>query len=103
MKSFFHLNEIPAITRSEEHGGKSEIHFRRISTADDFESPIDFVDFTVVPPQSTIGWHSHVGNEEAYFIAAGNPLVRVDRDKRQVSGKSVRSVVETAAEGAGFG
>jgi mannose-6-phosphate isomerase-like protein (cupin superfamily) len=85
MKSFAHVNEIPAITRTGEHGGTGEIHFRRVWTAEDFDSPIDFVDFTVVPPQSTIGWHSHQGNEEAYFIAAGTPLVRVEGDQRRLS------------------
>ena len=85
MKSFTHLSEIEAITRSNEHGGKSQIHFRRLWSAMDFETPIDFIDFTVVPPQSTIGWHSHDGNEEAYFVASGSPLVRVEGDQRRLS------------------
>src|SRR5207302_10575143 len=43
----------------------------RLLTASDFTAPIDFVDFTVIPPGSTIGAHQHEGNEEIYFIAAG--------------------------------
>jgi mannose-6-phosphate isomerase-like protein (cupin superfamily) len=85
MKSFTHLSEIEAITRRNEHGGKCQIHFRRLWSAADFEAPIDFVDFTVVPPQSTIGLHSHYGNEEAYFVASGSPLVKVEGDQRRLS------------------
>lgn len=85
MKTFTHLNQIGAITRSKEHGGEHEIHFRRLWSAEDFASPVDFVDFTVIPPGSSIGWHGHEGNEEAYFIAAGSPLVKVMADERRLS------------------
>ena len=85
MKSFTCLNQIPAITRLQEHGGQNEIHFRRLCSAKDFQSPIDFIDFTVIPAKSSIGWHSHEGNEEAYFIASGNPLMRVQQEQRRLS------------------
>jgi mannose-6-phosphate isomerase-like protein (cupin superfamily) len=51
----------------------------------DFDAPIDFVDFTIIPPGSSIGWHGHEGNEEVYFIAAGNPLVKVMNEQRRLS------------------
>ena len=85
MKSFTHLNEISPVTRSREHAGIGEIHFRRLWSAGDFATPIDFVDFTIIPPQSTIGWHSHQGTEEVYFIASGSPLVRVEQDLRRLA------------------
>src|ERR1700682_2396434 len=85
MRSFVYLNEVPPIIRNGEHGGKGEIFFRRLWTGNDFDSSIDFVDFTVVPPRSVIGWHSHQGNEEAYFIAAGTPLVRIEGAQRRLS------------------
>ena len=85
MKSFTHLNEIPPTTRSGEHAGIGEIHFRRLWSAEDFATPIDFLDFTIIPPQSTIGWHPHKGNEEAYFIVAGAPLVRVEQNLRRLA------------------
>lgn len=85
MKSFTHLSDFEPVTRTNEHGGEREIHFRRLWSALDFNSPVDFVDFTVIPPGSTIGWHSHQGNEEMYFIALGTPLVRVEDDLRRLS------------------
>ncbi len=84
MKSFTHLRDRSPISRSNEHGGRNEILFRRLWSSQDFAAPIDFVDFTVIPPNSTIGWHKHEANEEAYFIAAGTPLVRVQGDQRRL-------------------
>lgn len=84
MKSFSHLQDIPCLVRSNEHGGHREISFRRLWSGSDFASPVDFVDFTLIPPGSTIGWHAHQGNEEAYFIAAGSPVVRIEDDKRRL-------------------
>lgn len=43
----------------------------------DFKSGIEFVDYTIIPPGSSIGKHDHHGNEEIYFISSGSPIVRV--------------------------
>ena len=73
------------VSRSGEHGGRGPISYRRLMTEGEFETKIDFVDFTVIPPGSTIGLHEHQGNEEIYFIAAGRPLVRVDGQEARLS------------------
>ena len=93
-RSFTILSEIDAITRINEHGGSNQIAFRRLCSESDFDSPIDFIDFTVIPSQSTIGWHAHQGNEEAYFIAAGRPLMRVQDEVRRLT-KGDLSVVRS--------
>ena len=85
VKSFTHLTDVSPVALRHDHGGVGEIHFRRLWTEQDFQAPIDFVDFTVIPPQSTIGRHAHRGNEEAYFVASGSPLVRIDDDVRRLS------------------
>ncbi|RNC97257.1 cupin domain-containing protein [Lysinibacillus halotolerans] len=36
-----------------------------------FETKIDFIDFSIIPPNSTIGYHAHSNNEEIYFILEG--------------------------------
>ncbi len=84
-KRFTKLEEIPAICRDSEHGGIGPIHFRRLWTTHDFQTPIDFIDFTVVRQGSTIGRHGHQGNEEAYFIVSGSPLMRVQGEERRLS------------------
>jgi mannose-6-phosphate isomerase-like protein (cupin superfamily) len=84
-KLFTTLEETPAIYREAEHGGFGPIYFRRLWTAHDFQTPIDFIDFTAIRPGSTIGRHGHEGNEEAYFIVSGSPLMRVQGEERRLS------------------
>lgn len=76
--AFRSVSSIRAIERSNEHGGDGPIQFRRIFSDLDFDSPIEFVDYTEIPPGSSIGRHEHHGNEEIYYIAGGTPVVTVD-------------------------
>lgn len=64
--------------RMNEHDGCGPIRFSRLLSSSSFESRVDFVDHTIIPPGSTIGRHEHIGNEEFYFVARGAPLIRVD-------------------------
>jgi mannose-6-phosphate isomerase-like protein (cupin superfamily) len=84
MKKFVSPDEVAAIDRAAEHGGIGPIVFRRLMAADQFESKIDFLDLTIIPPNSTIGRHGHTGNEELYFIVSGTPLMRVDGAERRL-------------------
>jgi mannose-6-phosphate isomerase-like protein (cupin superfamily) len=84
MKKFVSPEEVAAIHRSAEHGGVGPIVFRRLMASEQFESKIDFLDLTVIPPNSTIGRHDHTGNEELYFIVSGTPLMRVDGIERRL-------------------
>jgi mannose-6-phosphate isomerase-like protein (cupin superfamily) len=85
VKHFVSTLEVAPITREKEHGGIGPIEFRRMLSCDDFVTNIDFVDFTIIPPGSTIGRHTHDKNEELYFISAGSPLVRVDGGQRRAN------------------
>jgi glyoxylate utilization-related uncharacterized protein len=67
-----------------DHGGRGPIEFRRLLTRDDFNAPVDFVDFTSIPPGSTGGLHEHRGNDEIYFIVAGSPLVTFAGEERRL-------------------
>jgi mannose-6-phosphate isomerase-like protein (cupin superfamily) len=83
MDSFTDLQMKPAQQREAEHGGVGPISFRRLMDQVQFNSGLDFVDFTVVPPGSSIGKHFHSGSEEFYFIVNGEPLICVNgRDNR---------------------
>lgn len=73
----------PPIMRSGEHGGSGDIFFRRLLEQSSFSAPIDFVDYTVVPPGSVIGRHQHVGNEEMYFVVSGEPHIQVEEETRR--------------------
>ena len=84
MKKFASIADTAALERHNEHNGSGPIHFRRVLDSAEFESPIDFVDYTRVLPGSTIGRHEHHDNEEIYFIAAGTPLMRVSGEEARL-------------------
>jgi len=92
MKCFAEIQDKPAEVLEANHGGLGPIHFRRLLTELDFLAPVDFVDFTVIPPGSTIGFHEHRGNDELYFIASGAPLMRVGDEHRRLVRGSVSVV-----------
>ncbi len=74
------------------HGGLGSILFERVLHNSDLASAIDFVDHTVIPPGSTIGRHTHQGNEEIYFIASGRPLIRVNGEEARLEAGSLSVV-----------
>lgn len=84
LTSFVAGVESPPIERTAEHGGIGSITFRRLLASGEFSSNVEFVDSTIVPPGSTIGRHTHVGNEELYYIASGTPLVSVNGEERRL-------------------
>jgi glyoxylate utilization-related uncharacterized protein len=84
MQCFAEIKDIPAELLEANHGGLGPIHFRRLLTGLDFLAPVDFVDFTVIPPGSTIGRHEHHGSDEVYFVASGAPLIKVGNEQRRV-------------------
>jgi hypothetical protein len=92
MKCFAEIKEQPPELLEANHGGFGTIHFRRLLTGRDFLAPVDFVDFTVIPPGSTIGLHEHRGNDEMYIIASGAPLMRVGNEHRRLERGSVSVV-----------
>ena len=84
MKSFAGVPEMPALLREREHGGEGAIWFRRLLSSEEFQSKIDFVDFTIIPPGSTIGRHAHIANEEVYLVSSGSPIVKVQGEERRL-------------------
>lgn len=50
------------------HDGRGEILTRRIADAANVHGACNFIDFTVMPPGSTIGTHTHQGDEEEYYL-----------------------------------
>jgi mannose-6-phosphate isomerase-like protein (cupin superfamily) len=90
--TFVTLASSQPITRYNEHMGSGRIVFRRLLNFGDFRASVDFVDYTIIPPGSTIGRHEHVGNEEIYFIASGTPVVRINGEEARLEKGSVAVV-----------
>ncbi|HKE37318.1 MAG TPA: cupin domain-containing protein [Candidatus Baltobacteraceae bacterium] len=92
MKAFVATSELTPINRSEEHGGEGPIRFLRLLGSGEFESALDFVDFTTVPPGSSIGRHVHEATEEIYYVVSGSPLIAVEGERRRLSAHDVAIV-----------
>ncbi len=65
------------------HGGEGTIKFRRILEKE-FNAKISFLDYTILPPGTSIGFHQHVHNEEVYIILKGKGLMAVDAEETEV-------------------
>jgi mannose-6-phosphate isomerase-like protein (cupin superfamily) len=92
MRHFVSIEEVNPQTLKGNHGGMGPIEFRRLLAQSDFETHIDFVDYTVIPPGSTIGLHEHNGNEEIYFIVTGKPRISVNGQERRLERGSIAVV-----------
>lgn len=67
------------------HGGKGNIEFARIFSRWDTASSFDFVDYAVLPPGTSIGFHRHTDNEEIYLILKGTGKMCLDGESFYVS------------------
>lgn len=67
------------------HGGQGILHVSRPLNQTDFMGPWHFVDYAILPPNTSIGIHQHGDNEELYFIVDGEGTMIVNSEKRRVS------------------
>jgi mannose-6-phosphate isomerase-like protein (cupin superfamily) len=66
------------------HGGRSPILTQRVFVGD-AKNSIRFIDYSLLPPGSDIGKHTHgMDNEELYLIIAGRGLMYVDGETFEV-------------------
>lgn len=67
------------------HGGEGVL--RHISLFDkvDFSSKLRFINYTILPPRTSIGVHKHGNDEEIYVILDGRGLMIVDGEEKEVS------------------
>lgn len=63
------------------HNGVGSLAFSRVFSCEDFISNIDFVDYAVIPPGSSIGYHQHKNNEELYLVLQGSGIMCVGNNK----------------------
>lgn len=89
MRAFVTAEETGVEVLLGDHGGVGTLEFRRLMVAEEFSSAIEFVDYTLIPPGSTIGLHQHSGNEELYLIVSGVAVVTVEQEKRQLTRGSI--------------
>jgi mannose-6-phosphate isomerase-like protein (cupin superfamily) len=66
------------------HGGKGAVLFRRI-LEDEFQSKVSFLDYTTLPPNTSIGYHLHPDTEEVYIIVSGTGIMTVENEATRVT------------------
>ena len=87
--NLYQLVQIPTIA----HKGEGLIRFARILTGSDISGECNFMDFTTMPPGTTIGRHSHGAIEEEYYlILSGNGVMTLeDRSFDITAGDLIRN------------
>lgn len=82
-----------ALEPTNAHGGEGDVHFHRIATDANLAGNCNFIDFTSMPPGTTIGKHRHRADEEEfYLILKGTGLMQLGDERFQVqAGDLVRN------------
>ncbi len=73
-----------ALEKEKSHGGKGFLEKVRAFVSGDFETPIAFIDYVVIPPGASIGFHMHGDDEEVYFIVEGGGIMRDENSEVSV-------------------
>ncbi len=75
------------------HSGRGAILTTRVAHADSVQGACNFIDYTIMPPGSTIGLHAHRDNEEEYYlILSGSGQMRCGDDTFEVTaGELIRN------------
>lgn len=66
------------------HDGVGEVDNACVYQKEDFESALNFVNYTILPSGTSIGFHRHGKNEEMYVILEGEGLMTVNEEKKRV-------------------
>lgn len=76
-QNLFALAQIPTVA----HDGEGEIQFHRLATGACLSGDCNFIDFTTMPPGTTIGAHTHASSEEEfYLVLSGTGRMRKGRE-----------------------
>jgi quercetin dioxygenase-like cupin family protein len=73
-----------AYTLGPSHGGQGQVKNVRLFEAEDFDTRLRFIYYLEMEPGTSIGYHQHGDNEEAYIVIEGNGLMTVNNEARQV-------------------
>jgi quercetin dioxygenase-like cupin family protein len=71
------------------HKGVGTLRHTSLFKGSDFNTNIRFMNYTILPPGTSIGEHKHGDNEELYIILEGQGIMTVDGETRAVSAGDV--------------
>lgn len=67
------------------HDGKGVLNHISLFGSCDFTTNIEFINYTILLPGTSIGEHKHGNDEELYIILEGTGLMNVDGETRLVN------------------
>lgn len=67
------------------HDGVGVLKHSSLFVDSDFQSAMHFMNYTVLPPETSIGLHTHKNDEEFYVILSGTGVMTVNGEKSSVS------------------
>ena len=67
------------------HDGIGILKHKTLFGGSDFSTSINFLNYTILPPDTTIGVHTHGNDEELYIVLEGEGEMQVDGELREVS------------------
>ncbi len=67
------------------HDGEGVLKHVGLFSDEELITNIRFLNYTVLPPDTTIGMHKHGEDEEIYIILEGNGVMTVDGEDKDVT------------------
>ncbi|KHF39510.1 cupin domain-containing protein [Halalkalibacter okhensis] len=64
-------NSIEKVLINNPHGGVGSIEIEKVLTMDDKFGDLSLFAKVIIKPQTSIGFHQHVGEAEAYYVLKG--------------------------------
>lgn len=60
------------------HEGKGICQHSTVFTGEEIEAPVSFINYTIIPPASSFGLHTHGKNNEFYVLLEGEGVYQQD-------------------------
>ena len=81
------------LAETQAHGGRGLILFNRILSGQMINGACNFMDFTCMPPGTSVGMHSHAADQEEYYLILRGTghLQRDGKEFRVQAGDLVRN------------
>ena len=87
LKRNFFTSDLESMAKC--HDGEGVLQNIGLYSASDFQSALQFFNYTVLPPGTSIGSHTHGDDEEVYIMLEGCGLMTVNGETQLVAAGDV--------------